>query len=25
VLVVQPGYSTAYNMLWRKWLLNAEN
>jgi len=25
VLVAQPGYSTAQNVLWRKWLLNAEN
>jgi len=25
VLVAQPGYSTAHNVLWRKWLLNAKN
>jgi len=25
VLVAQPGYSTAHNVLCRKWLLNAEN
>jgi len=25
VLEAQPGYSTAHNVLRRKWLLNAEN